>query len=379
MRDFVLSFWGESEDTNHPNQTERGEKIKEILTKAFDPNMKQFHFKVGDIEVCEHTVKALLTITKSKQWERMKKCVEDPEKHAREQKIKTTGKPRFNHKEQHALGFIMLIANAYSDDSSEVAHNTDNPTKGLQKIAPFDSVDELFLSYKAHYQRFGNQAQTCAIETFRQAFANQKVLKLRGAKGSFETCSICNNIGDAIKNSELRWTDEQLSMVLKLRSLHLDQQMNERVNSKYRRDEARNRVGTHGKLESNYLFILIPSFKYFKCVVNIKFTGPWGAYLEQDAFTESRCLTPKFSRKRRSKGNVVIGNRLIGGIITCGPSIDTRFLYSTDELVRSGANCMIEVVRQSLADLSEKLGELGQNLPRHLYFQFDNCGENKNR
>lgn len=108
--------------------------------------------------------------------------------------------------------------------------------------------------------------------------------------------------------------------------------------------------------------------------------GPRYAYFEFDGFTEFRCHSPKRFKNRLSKGatDCTVGNRLIAGIVVCG-NINTKFLYSMDELVRGGANCMIEVMRQALKDLSELLGSRNYAMPRELFMQFDNCGENKNK
>jgi hypothetical protein len=72
------------------------------------------------------------------------------------------------------------------------------------------------------------------------------------------------------------------------------------------------------------------------------------------------------------------GNRLIGVKVVCGP-IDTHFLYSTDDLVSGGANIMIEVMRQCFKDLSVELEKINLEMPRNIFLQFDNCGENKNK
>jgi hypothetical protein len=40
---------------------------------------------------------------------------------------------------------------------------------------------------------------------------------------------------------------------------------------------------------------------------------------------------------------------------------------------------MIEVIRQALSDLGELLKGSKKLLPKVLYLQFDNCGENKNK
>jgi hypothetical protein len=48
-------------------------------------------------------------------------------------------------------------------------------------------------------------------------------------------------------------------------------------------------------------------------------------------------------------------------------------------MVGSGANTIIEVIRQTLIELSRRLNQKGYNMPRKLLLQFDNCGENKNK
>ena len=71
----------------------------------------------------------------------------------------------------------------------------------------------------------------------------------------------------------------------------------------------------------------------------------------------------------------------MGVIAICGP-IDTRFLYSLDDLVYGGANTMIEVMRQAFHDMATLLAKLPGGpllMPRKIFLQFDNCGENKVR
>ena len=50
--------------------------------------------------------------------------------------------------------------------------------------------------------------------------------------------------------------------------------------------------------------------------------------------------------------------------VICGP-IDEWFVYTTDNLVEGGANALIEVVRQTMADLAEILAvEHNLEVPR---------------
>ena len=68
--------------------------------------------------------------------------------------------------------------------------------------------------------------------------------------------------------------------------------------------------------------------------------------MEFDGYSDFKTKTPIQGGSRKSKGDTKrIGNRIIGGIVTCGP-IDTRFIYSLNDLISGGANTMIEVIRQ---------------------------------
>jgi len=109
--------------------------------------------------------------------------------------------------------------------------------------------------------------------------------------------------------------------------------------------------------------------------------NPRLAYILIDGMTVYSGNTPKSGGGdfRRSKSdNTFVTNRVIGCEVICGP-INTTFLYHTDNLVGGGANTMVEVVRQVLYDLSLELHKLNLLMPRELSFQFDNCGENKNK
>ena len=80
---------------------------------------------------------------------------------------------------------------------------------------------------------------------------------------------------------------------------------------------------------------------------------------------------------RHTKVNDTITNRRIIGVeVYCG-QIKTVCIYNTDQLVRKGANIMIEIMRQATADLSAELRKKGKLLPKKMNWQFDNCAENK--
>jgi len=86
--------------------------------------------------------------------------------------------------------------------------------------------------------------------------------------------------------------------------------------------------------------------------------------------------TPKVGKDRHSKGTQTMESRVIGVEVFCG-TIETTFLYFTDNMVSGGANIMIEVQRQALIDLAIMLKKQNQKMPKEFIFQFDNCGENK--
>ena len=63
--------------------------------------------------------------------------------------------------------------------------------------------------------------------------------------------------------------------------------------------------------------------------------------------------------------------------VKCGP-IATLFIYYTDNLMPGGANTIIEIIRQSIADLTRQLERINLKMPMHLILGFENCTENKN-
>ncbi|KAJ1384711.1 hypothetical protein B484DRAFT_410710 [Ochromonadaceae sp. CCMP2298] len=106
---------------------------------------------------------------------------------------------------------------------------------------------------------------------------------------------------------------------------------------------------------------------------------PIKAFIFSDGFTIQKCNLPKEGKLRHSQASrKPLESRVVGVEVICGP-IDEVFVYYTDNLVAGGANIMIEIQRQALIDLSKKLCIMGLNMPQELHFQFDNCGENKNK
>lgn len=254
-------------------------------------------------------------------------------------------------KEEHARAWIEYMGALFA----EVGYGENNTHK---RYLPYDSFTELFAEYE-HYHRFENKdirnvqdKVTGSKETFRKAFQSLKdKIKLRTAKGSFETCSVCNNLNDCLKNTSGEWTRVQIDLILRLKRLHLLQQSQERLDSNLRKMDALHSTDKDG--------------------------NPKALYIEADGFTEFKTRTPIQGKGRKSKGDTKkIGNRVIGVVVACGP-VDTRFVYSLNDLIRGGANIMVEVVRQTIYDVSRILATYNLATPKQVYLQFDNCGENK--
>jgi len=140
-----------------------------------------------------------------------------------------------------------------------------------------------------------------------------------GAKGSFNTCEICNSLNNLLKNTRKKLKHkEQIRIVQEFKRLHIAQQSIERKRLEVNKELALE-VDDSGQPRQALIFI--------------------------DGMTELTGNTPKIGANRHSKVDHVIANRVIGVQVYCGP-INTVFLYNTDQIVGKGANTMIEVVRQ---------------------------------
>jgi diacylglycerol kinase family enzyme len=108
---------------------------------------------------------------------------------------------------------------------------------------------------------------------------------------------------------------------------------------------------------------------------------PVAVYICPDAMTERRTRVPKEYKdgERHGKEQNFLTNRIMGVDVTCGPNIDTKMLFHLDGFVGSGANLMVEVLRQVIVEVGKLLAKDGHSLPTTMYWQMDNCGENKNK
>ena len=234
--------------------------------------------------------------------------------------------------------------------------NTDScPTDGKKLILPYSTLKEFYLEYVAFCTGENLSVNTYAMrETFRLAWKSLETnYKLIGAKGSFPTCDICNNANDLLRDTRIK-DQSHREIIFKFKRLHLFQQMEERQYLERNRMTARN---------SYYL------------------GQPTQAFFLIDAMTHARGNTPQVGAKfnqSKNETSAVISNRVIDCEVVCGP-VDEIFYYNTDNLVSSGANIMCQVVLAVIEDLSRRLARYGKMLPRILFAQFDNCGENKNK
>lgn len=164
-----------------------------------------------------------------------------------------------NRKQEHAIVFIKYLAHMFAEtgyvdyipagqqdhaNRPEVVMET-STAKQLIWYLPYDRPSEIFDEYLAFYKdeekHLGPEEKlVCGITTFRKALSSLKdEIKLRTARGAFETCSICNNLNDLLKNTKCKYTKDQLGIVLKLKRLHLQQQATERRDSGLRKLQAR--------------------------------------------------------------------------------------------------------------------------------------------
>jgi len=157
---------------------------------------------------------------------------------------------------EHAVTFIMHLADMFAEtgyedvSTADVANRPEVVLEGTQEeekvyYLPYDTQHEVYLEYKNYYEEAEEcltpaDRKSCGITTFREAFSSLKhKIKLCTARGAFETCSICNNLNDMLKNTKLQWTQEQLTIVLKLKRLHLNQQAAERRDAMMRKLKAK--------------------------------------------------------------------------------------------------------------------------------------------
>ena len=89
--------------------------------------------------------------------------------------------------------------------------------------------------------------------------------------------------------------------------------------------------------------------------------------------------TPKQGVANHSKQTYHIENRLIGVRIICGADINFMMYVNVDQTIPGGSNLFIDIYRKAIEEVSKRLEKLGQEMPKHMLLQADNCGDNKNK
>jgi len=153
-------------------------------------------------------------------------------------------------------------------------------------------------------------------------------------KGNFSSCEICLNAAELLRVK--KYKKPQRMKIFEYRSIHLKLQARQRK-----------------ALEEQKA----------KCSELDQYSQPIQCLLFTDAITSTRGDTAYWGKQKTKTddGAKKVANRTIAAEVYCGP-IKAIFLYHTDEFsMGHGANIMIEVQRQALADLAILLNEIGNN------------------
>jgi hypothetical protein len=258
------------------------------------------------------------------------------------------------------IGFYNSGTNPNIPNQSIVTGNDFCPSgdvaTGIQ-IVPHDSIRQLYEEYESYrkVQRYEPDS-VAGYGTFRKAFLQlegEGRVRLLGCKGSFPTCDYCNNCNDLLRNANRKNSPEEMDVIKEAKRAHLMQQENERRTMEYNRNCCRN-FDKNGQ--------------------------PMGIFIMPDAMTNNRTKVPKLSydKGRHGKETKFLTNRVMGVDVVCG-LIDTKILFHLDGFVDGGSNLIVEIMRQTLKEVSKMLETYSHVLPRTQYWQMDNCSENKNR
>ena len=148
---------------------------------------------------------------------------------------------------QHAGGYIDFITNLFvhqDPTKSFTAMQTigeTSPLAGYGKliILPYDNLKQFHNEYVVHSFSRGFSAQFIAgYTTFSTAFKLRENIRFLGAKGSFNTCEICNSLNNLLKNTRKKLKKEQIRIVQEFKRLHIAQQSIERKNLEVRKELA---------------------------------------------------------------------------------------------------------------------------------------------
>ena len=239
-------------------------------------------------------------------------------------------------KKERCVQFMTYNVENYADTipSSEGMNKQSKPVK----VIPHRDIKSYFNEYLVYCDAFSIPVDMISsYPTFRRAYRQFKKdkhaeyeLRLLRCKGSFNTCEICNNSTELLRRDKkiggIKFTEEQRNILLEFRRLHLYQQQQERAKLELRKMKAKE-YDARG--------------------------NPVAALLYGDGMTQFTCLSPRFGET--GAGANSHETRFVSFQVVCGP-IDTVLTYRTDSMIlESGANIMIELMRQALIDLSKML------------------------
>lgn len=253
-------------------------------------------------------------------------------------------------KQGHAIAFINELANYYADSIPTV--NSEESSTSI-KVVPYKFVSDVYNEYNFLCTEVGTPAQFIASQgTFLVAWNklhDSNSVRLMGGKGSFQTCSICNQCMQIKKSSRRKKDVVSLDIVKEIHRHHLKQQQTQR------------------QYADNIVALCKSQF--------VDEYHPKMGFIELDGQTVETGNSP-YAEKEGMTGHPVIENRNIGARLVCGP-IDRWISISTNNLVPGGANILIEASKLAVETLAEFLADLNMAMPRDLKVQYDNSTENK--
>ncbi len=375
--EFRSKFW-QFDKVAGPTSAQRNRIITEMLKIFIDHRTMKFNFSVEKSNrtrtpVCERGFLLLHGYrSATSQWDRCKTkvrsiireniIVENPTSKLARPK----SKPLFESAKAWIRDYAMnqtnvLVQQAQLKQMGDFV-DTDQQEVNIRSV-PFES-ETMFWEYyvknsPSGFPVAGKKTFARALSSFAAASLTNEgfVVRLRRCKHNFSTCDICNNAQALLQDKSRRWAPGQKRIVEDYIEVHYKIQEAERQAQREAILRAK-KLNSLGQPEE--AFMLFDGFSIFKGVSPKWGKGTYGG------------------KSHTEKEEPKVENRIIAGIVICG-NVNTVFVYSMDQLVSGGANLMIEIIRRALSDLGELLKESNQVVPKILFLQFDNCGENKNK
>lgn len=370
-------YWG-SASCPPPLNKDRREKNISLFDRArYDHDSDEFLFDISKVPgtkeyVCENAFVKLCGISSRENkseypdlWKDARKSrrafllQEDPEL-APDMPLLGRSSVKFN----DCISYIKIIIGKFRDVIGKAAASSgcDTTPDGAAAlgvmIVPHESVAQLYEEFSCYrLSQNYDPSSIAGLSTFTAAYNQMESeghVRLLGCKGSFPTCDICNNCNDLLRNANRKNRPEDLEVILDFKRAHLSQQELERRHMDLIKDTCRT-VDSKGR--------------------------PLALFICPDGMTDRRTRVPKEHKdnERHGKEQKYLTNRIMGVDVVCGPKIDTKILLHLDGFVPGGANLMAEVLRLVQFEVGKLLAKDGHPIPKIMYWQMDNCGENKNK